>query len=38
MDKIIEIFAFTGIKIPANAWFSYDKINQTVLDAINQQA
>lgn len=38
MDKIIEIFAFTGIKIPANAWFSYDKINRAVLDSMNQQA
>ena len=37
MDKIIEIFIFTGIKIPADAWHSYDKINQAILKAMNQQ-
>lgn len=37
MDKIIEIFTFTGIKIPTDAWHSYDKINQAILKAMNQQ-
>ncbi len=38
MDKIIEIFTFTGIKIPTDAWHSYDKINQAILNAMNLQA
>ncbi len=37
MDKIIEIFTFTGIKIPVDAWHSYDKINLAILKAMNSQ-
>lgn len=34
MDKVKQLFIYTGIKIPKGAWNSYDEMNRFIIDKI----